>query len=161
MSDLDTITFDPSRVARTGDTTRPVTVVGCWAVKLFGAEVNPGLVNVTALQDRIAELESWPKRKQLVVAGMELSWTMEDKDGYVEQGGIISMDNVATGHTYNYHIPYTQVWSVTLTPLTDGGRASFQEANNVVCGIGNANFTIASCQGKTPCRFMWTAKGMK
>ena len=50
--------FDASKVVPTAADNHPVNVTGCWAVKLFGAEVNPGLVNVTALQDRITELEN-------------------------------------------------------------------------------------------------------
>lgn len=52
------VLFDASKVVPTAADNHPVNVTGCWAVKLFGAEVNPGLVNVTALQDRITELEN-------------------------------------------------------------------------------------------------------
>ncbi|UWH29762.1 prophage tail fiber N-terminal domain-containing protein [Aeromonas veronii] len=48
--------FDASLVARTGDTTRPITAEGCWAVKLFGAVQNAGSADAAALATAVAEL---------------------------------------------------------------------------------------------------------
>jgi hypothetical protein len=50
--------FDASRVARTGDTTRPITVEGCWAVRLFGAVQNTGSADAAALATAVAGLTS-------------------------------------------------------------------------------------------------------
>lgn len=51
-------TFDASRVARTGDTTRPITAEGCIAIKLFGAVQNAGSADAAALATAVAALES-------------------------------------------------------------------------------------------------------
>lgn len=51
-------TFDASLVARTGDTTRPITVEGCIAIKLFGAVQNTGSADAAALATAVAALES-------------------------------------------------------------------------------------------------------
>lgn len=58
------VTFDASRVVRTGDTTRPITAVGCWAIKFFGEVQNAGSVDAAKLatelevaKSRITQLE--------------------------------------------------------------------------------------------------------
>ena len=48
--------FDASRVARTGDTTRPITAEGCLAIKLFGAVQNAGSADAAALATAVADL---------------------------------------------------------------------------------------------------------
>lgn len=53
-----TLSIDASRVARTGDTTRPITVEGCWAVRLFGAVQNTGSADAAALATAVAGLTS-------------------------------------------------------------------------------------------------------
>lgn len=50
--------FDASLVARTGDTTRPITVEGCWAIKLFGAVQNEGSIDAATLATAVAGLAS-------------------------------------------------------------------------------------------------------
>lgn len=50
------INFDASRVARTGDTTRPITAEGCIAIKLFGAVQNTGSADAAALATAVAAL---------------------------------------------------------------------------------------------------------
>lgn len=50
------LTFDASRVARTGDTTRPITAEGCIAIKLFGAVQNTGSADASALATAVAAL---------------------------------------------------------------------------------------------------------
>lgn len=50
--------FDASRVARTGETTRPITAEGCIAVRLFGAVQNVGSADAAALATAVAALES-------------------------------------------------------------------------------------------------------
>lgn len=50
------ITFDASSVARTGDTTRPITAEGCIAIKLFGAVQNTGSADAAALATAVAAL---------------------------------------------------------------------------------------------------------
>lgn len=48
--------FDASLVARTGDTTRPITAEGCWGIKLFGAVINESNVDATYLAAEVASL---------------------------------------------------------------------------------------------------------
>lgn len=48
--------FDASLSARTGDTTRPITVEGCWGVKLFGVVQNSGSADAAAIATTIADL---------------------------------------------------------------------------------------------------------
>lgn len=48
--------FDASGSARTGDTTRPITVEGCLAIKLFGAVQNAGSADAAALATAVADL---------------------------------------------------------------------------------------------------------
>ena len=50
------ISFDASRVARTGNTTRPITAEGCLAIKLFGAVQNAGSADAAALATAVADL---------------------------------------------------------------------------------------------------------
>lgn len=50
------LNFDASRVARTGDTTRPITAEGCIAIKLFGAVQNTGSADAAALATAVAAL---------------------------------------------------------------------------------------------------------
>lgn len=50
------IGIDASLVARTGDTTRPITAEGCMAIKLFGAVQNAGSADAAALATAVAEL---------------------------------------------------------------------------------------------------------
>jgi hypothetical protein len=52
------ITFDASRVARTGTETFPTHFVGVWGVVLFGAVINAGSVDAAALATKVANLES-------------------------------------------------------------------------------------------------------
>lgn len=50
------IGFDASLVARTGDTTRPITAEGCLAIKLFGAVQNAGSADAAALATAVADI---------------------------------------------------------------------------------------------------------
>lgn len=52
------LTIDASRVARTGDTTRPITAEGCLAIKLFGAVQNAGSADAAALATAVADLSA-------------------------------------------------------------------------------------------------------
>lgn len=51
-------TFKASRVVPTGPENRPVSVTGCWAVRLFGAVQNAGSVDAAALATAIADLSA-------------------------------------------------------------------------------------------------------
>ncbi|MGN5044154.1 prophage tail fiber N-terminal domain-containing protein [Aeromonas sp. 3P] len=53
-----TLYFDASRVARTGDTTRPITAEGCIAIKLFGAVQNTSSADAAALATAVADLSA-------------------------------------------------------------------------------------------------------
>lgn len=55
---LNTFSLDASRVARTGDTTRPITAEGCIAIKLFGAVQNTGSADAAALATAVADLSA-------------------------------------------------------------------------------------------------------
>lgn len=55
-NDPNAFDFDASRVARTGDTTRPITAEGCIAIKLFGAVQNTGSADAAALATAVAAL---------------------------------------------------------------------------------------------------------
>lgn len=59
------VDFDASLVARTGDTTRPITVEGCLAIKLFGALQNACSADASALATAVADLSA----RMLVVEG--------------------------------------------------------------------------------------------
>lgn len=48
--------IDASLVARTGDTTRPITAEGCLAIKLFGAVQNAGSADAAELATAVADL---------------------------------------------------------------------------------------------------------
>ena len=62
------IDFDASRVARTSTETRPLSVTGCWIIKLFGTVSNEGAADAAALATvyaalvgRVAALEARPR----------------------------------------------------------------------------------------------------
>lgn len=55
-SNSDRLRFDASRVARTGDTTRPITAEGCLAIKLFGVVQNAGSADASVLATAVADL---------------------------------------------------------------------------------------------------------
>lgn len=52
------IGIDASLVARTGDTTRPITAEGCLAIKLFGVVQNAGSADAAALATAVADLSA-------------------------------------------------------------------------------------------------------
>lgn len=52
------LTFNSSNVARSGDTTRPITAEGCLAIKLFGAVQNAGSADAAALATAVAAIAS-------------------------------------------------------------------------------------------------------
>lgn len=53
-ANADITTFDASRVVRTATETRPLNVTGVWIIKLFGAGVNAGVTDITALATQVA-----------------------------------------------------------------------------------------------------------
>ena len=55
---ISSIELDASLVARTGDTTRPITAEGCWGIKLFGAVTNESNIDATYLATEVARLSS-------------------------------------------------------------------------------------------------------
>lgn len=52
------IDFDASRVARTGDTTRPITAEGVWCIKLYHKVINEGSVDVEQVVADIAAMDT-------------------------------------------------------------------------------------------------------
>lgn len=50
------VDFDASRVARTASETRPLSVTGCWIIKIFGSVTNPGSADAVQLASDYAAL---------------------------------------------------------------------------------------------------------
>ena len=57
-SRVSTLTFDLSRAMEVGSDTRPLSLSGCWAVKLFSAVQNVGSIDAAGLATQLAQAQS-------------------------------------------------------------------------------------------------------
>lgn len=167
---LSSISLDASLVVPTAADNHPVNVTGCWAIKLFGAVQNAGEIDAATLatqlaeaQSKISELESWPKRTWHgdITQWNKGVWSIEHKDGFLEQGGIVEIGNDRDGHELGFVINYSKVWSANLLAITDGPRGGAAEANSTLVSFNNDKLVLASGQQQALCRFFWSTKGMK
>lgn len=102
------------------------------------------------------------RRFEGAVGGSEGVWLCHYDDGYFEMGGLVWADNRAEGVYVQFPYYFSQLWNVHITPYFDGsGRALSAEANNGINSWSNEGFYISSGQGKSPCRFVWTARGTR
>jgi Protein of unknown function (DUF2793). len=113
-------TFDASRVARTDVETRSTNVTGCWAIKLFGAPANIGVVDVTQLASDFAALVAQAYTRTNIVG------TVSQESG-VPTGAIIESGGNANGEYVRFADGTQICWkTVQLDAASNpGGTAMF------------------------------------
>ncbi|MGL5565527.1 MAG: phage tail fiber protein [Plesiomonas sp.] len=88
-------------------------------------------------------------------------WVCHYDDGYLEQGGIVSVQNNTTPVFVAFHVVANEVWNINIVAITDGPHGGVGEANSTITSFGAAGFELHSGQTKSPCRFMWSMKGKR